>query len=233
MFSEKARELLMQVADRIERSPESYDQGDWCRDTEHGTIANIAAHICDIAGVHSLTPDSGFRWAENARRALGVADIGPLFRWEFHPTMGMSAYLRLIAREGQFRLLAPEEEPDAETRNVVAHCIPRERIESVPSPTEEPNASVRRKIARRIPEERLNKLLAPAEEPDSEVRWTVANRIPVELLPRLLTPSEEPEAKVRWEIAHRIPAERIAHMPSEDEEPSKNVRWVISQRLGQ
>jgi hypothetical protein len=210
MFSEKARKLLLMVADRIERSPEVYGETTWCSATECGTTACIAGHICDIAGVHPLVPDDWFDWHSAAIEALDGADVGrPLFMEDFRPTMGMAAYLRLIAQEGRLRLLTPEEEPDAEVRRLVALHIPEEMLVRVPSQYEEPDSDVRWIVVHRIPEERLTNLLAQDDEPDGEARRVVARRIPVERLKRLPSAAEEPDDVARWIVAKRILPERL------------------------
>jgi hypothetical protein len=232
-MNKKARSILRAVANRIENAPESYDQATWCSATDCGTTACVAGHICDIAGVHPLFPDGVFDWAKAARQALNWADVGPLFRADFRPTMGMAAYLRLIANEGQLRLLTSEEEPNHSVRWVIAHSVAADRLERIPKPDEEPEVSVRREIAERIPAKRLTRLLTSQEEPDWGVRSLVADRIPVKRLTRLTTPQEEPEWRLRWVVAHRIPVERLERPPTPAEEPDGDVRWAVSERLRQ
>lgn len=118
------RELMLKVADVIEKHPEKYEQRYWLRDTSFavgplpnltkadysrcGTVCCIAGHAVMqgiVAGTRPEIPDmykpgSGFfDWTEEAAKDLGiseeVADI--LFAADLEPSIPVPELLRKLA----------------------------------------------------------------------------------------------------------------------------------------
>jgi hypothetical protein len=228
---------------------------------------DLAMRICELADVPVCPQDDedeewGFELAYQsaAQEALGV-QAPWIFDENFRPSMGLAAYLRLVAREGRIRLLTAAEEPDKRVRLMIAESIAVGAIERLPTPKEEPDKEVRRTVARklyvewscfthvlsrqeepdkevrrivadRISWDRIDRIPSPSEEPDPEIRVHIAKFIPEKRLEKLLTPEAEPDSRVRWQVADRIPRERLSGELSRDDEPDVGVRWVVAYRLG-
>lgn len=96
------RELLLKIADKIERQPETYNQGEWC-----GTACCVAGHALLESGYtyrigEYVRPDGTLlrlHFSEEAGPLLGLNPIQAreLFRADFKPPEGMPAYLRKLA----------------------------------------------------------------------------------------------------------------------------------------